>query len=373
MNDDTSMITPEVQGLIQANSSKLFDGSISVEELGRIVFKDDRLDGRDKKIKALNQWLIDNGLKVKSKPVRETIEILEPEQIEFIKANIDKMKSMEMARALWPSKKMTPLNKEFILLQRFCRELRPEAVPDGEKMADGPYKAPKSIYYLVPRINSYIGKYQMGDVKPLPQNEAQIPERELKNLRVLLRYMNTPTFIHAVNIYGLEQERELFESKFIRFTFETPDLTEIEVDQYINLCDKAVSLHQIKKNNQILQAEINQNFDSSDGDKKKLAMTYVELLGGYRQKEADAESALEKTLKSLVGGRNERLKGRLADNATVMNLVEAFQNEKKRLELVALAEQQRNAERHAVENLSSMDAVVALIAGFSKEQARNGE
>lgn len=373
------MITPEIEIKIKSKLDELLKGTLTLDQLTKFVFDDPNIDGRSVKGRELKQWLIENSVAFKTSGARaseskaETANFeLEKEQKEFIEANIEKMRPMEMARILWPKKKISPLNREFRSLQEYIVEIRPDAIADSDKSAGEAYVPPQSIYRLVPKINSYITRYKLENIKPLPINEKLIPEAELKNLRSVLNYLNTDTFVLSINIYELVQERELFESKFIRYVYDKPDLTEEEVDQYILICDKSVSLHQIRRNIQTLQKEINTNLESGDVEKKKVAMSFIELLNAYRAKESDAESVLDKTIKGLVGTREKRLQGRLQNNATVMNLVTAWQDEEKRRQLLALAEKQREAQREAVDKLHNMDAVVSLIAGFDANQAKYG-
>lgn len=366
-------ITSEMEVVIKTRLEEIFAGTLSLDDLTKFIFKNEKIDGRNKEGRTLRKWLIDNGITFKtSKSEKENRFELLNEHKEFIRSNIDTMRPMEMARVLWPSKKISPLHREYLALQTYIQELKPEAMPSSDKMADGPYIAPQSIYRLVPKINSFISKYKIENAKPLPKEEKLLSERDVKYLKALLGYLNTDVYVLSINIYALVEERELFESKFIRYVYDKPDLTEEEVDQYIAVCDKSVALHQIRRNIQVLQREINLNLESGDAEKKKVAMSYIELLSTYRQKETDAEKRQNDTLEGLVGTRDKRLKGRLTNNATIMNLVVAWQTEEKRKELLELAMKQRAAEEDAVKKLSSMDAVMALVAGFSTEQAANG-
>ena len=45
--------------------------------------------------------------------------------------------------------------------------------------------------------------------------------------------MHTFRFLHQIGTYNIETDRELFESSFVRYTWDKPDLTQEEVDQYI--------------------------------------------------------------------------------------------------------------------------------------------
>jgi hypothetical protein len=357
-------ITPEMEQVIRENWDK-----ISLDDLTRKITGNPKLDGRNREGRAIRDWMIVRGLKVKTaRYEKEGPYELTDDQKELIAMNIDKMKPMEMARLLFPDKKLTPLNREFVAIQKHVKVLSPNAIPPHEAVAEGQYEPPKSIYRLIPKINKYISKYQIEEAKLL--EVKTLSDKEIKNLKSLLTYMNNHVFISAINVYEKENERELFESRFIRYTYDKPDLFEEEVDQFIAVCDKAVSLYQLKQQIQTLQREINQNLETGKEDNKRVAMSLIELLESYRERETASEKWMDNVIDNLVGTRNKRLQGRQRENASIINLVEAFQGEKTRQELLQVAKEQREAERAAVDKLSNMDQVKALIAGYSKEDAK---
>ena len=63
--------------------------------------------------------------------------------------------------------------------------------------------------------------------------------------------MHTFRFNHQINNYETQNDRDLFESSFIRYTYDKPDLTQEEVDQYIVLSSEVVisaNIQRRKKN-----------------------------------------------------------------------------------------------------------------------------
>lgn len=80
---------------------------------------------------------------------------------------------------------------------------------------------------------------------------------------------------------------------------------------------------------------------------------------------------VDDTMTKLVQTRSKRLDNKFQENASILNLVEAWQTEKQRMKMIELAKEQKLLEGEEVDKLSDMDSVIALIAGFSKERARH--
>ena len=360
-------LTPERETFLRLQWSRM-----SIEELARETFGDKTLAANSPECDFVKLWIINESPKAKMlREEKNKIKELSEEQKEFINNHMDAgMSAFEITKLLFPNKKISPLNREFLLVQQHIKKFSPESIPKNEAIADGEYESPQSIFRLIPKVNKYIGHFNIEGSKPL--DAKSLSDRDIKNLKSMLINMNTHNFLAAINLYERESERELFESKFIRFTYDKPDLLQEEVDQYVAVCDKTVALFQLKQQIQTLQRRINLNFITDDDKKQKLATNDINLLESYRERETASEKWVENVLGTLVGSRNARLKGKVAENASVLNLVEAFQGEKKRQELAELFEKHKLAEQKAVDNLSSMDAVIALVAGYSSDDAKYG-
>lgn len=91
----------------------------------------------------------------------------------------------------------------------------------------------------------------------------------------------------------------------------------------------------------------------------------VELINAARGKWEASKERQKKLLAELTESRSIRLKNRLDQNASILNLVEAFQKEQTRKELLEIAEMEKKADIEETNKLANMDQVVALIAGMS--------
>ena len=75
---------------------------------------------------------------------------------------------------------------------------------------------------------------------------------------------HTFRFNHQINSLAATTDRELFESSFIRYTFDKGDLTQEEVDQYIVLATEVVIAANIQGRIEHLQGLLDDSADDSD-------------------------------------------------------------------------------------------------------------
>lgn len=344
-------------------------GSVPLLEMTRFVAGNPEEDGRSLIGKLIKSYVVEiGGTPITTKYSKIEMELTE-EHKEYIRRNYKNSKPLEIAKILFPEKKqLTALNKETILVQEFIKEFDPDAIDSKDALSVGTYRAPQKIETLLYKVVKYITKFTTGEAKaPDPQN---LTEQEKKQLLCLLSYINTHRFLSQINSYKKEDDRETFESCFIRYTYDKPDLMQEDVDQYIVICDEIVSQGKIQRTIELLDMQINEALESEAGA-RSISGNTVELINAQREKLNVSRKRVDDTMGKLISSRAKRLDNRFQENASILNLVEAWQNEKTRLQLIELAKEQKNREAEEIEKLSDMESVVALIAGFSKERARH--
>ena len=77
-------------------------------------------------------------------------------------------------------------------------------------------------------------------------------------------------------------------------------------------------------------------------------------------------------LESLKEKRSDRLKKQIADNASILNLVEMWKEEESRKKMIQLAEMRKEAVKDEITKLGTMDEVKARIMGISEDEVLNG-
>lgn len=338
-------------------------------DLTRKISGNPDADGRHYLGKIISRHIGELGGKPKTtKYVKVEMELTE-EKKTYVKNNYKNSKPLEIAKILFPEKKqLTALNKETILVQEYIKSFDPDAIDSKDELSTATYRAPQSIKTLLYKVVKYLTKFSTGEAKA-PDIE-NLTEAEKKNLTSLLSYINTHRFLSQINRYSKEDDRETFESCFIRYTYDKPDLMQEDVDQYIVICDEIVSQGKIQRTIELLDSQINEALDSEEGARSISANT-VELVNAQREKLNVSRKRVDDTMGRLVTNRSERMDSKLQENASILNLVTDWQNEKMRLQLIEIAKEQKHLESEEVDKLSDMDAVIVRIAGFSKDRARH--
>ncbi len=358
---DDSDLTPEQEAFVIANWQ-----TMDLQTMVREISGDPEADGRNKLGTAIRKFLASKGFVAKTTKYKAIGPLtLTEQQLEFIQQNADRSKPLEIAKLLFNNAKLTPLSREFKAVYKAVEGMSKNLVRRDEKPAEeDEYQPPQSIYRLIPRVNQFVPNSQEENVPLL--DPKKLSGSETKLMRALLSYVNIPRFKYQANQYTKEVDRELFESSFIGMTWDKPDLLREEVEQYIGLAAEIVQTAQIDRHIQRLDREVEDSL-SGDGD-RKLSMTMVELINAAREKLDKSKERQKKLIDNLTDSRADRLKKRVQANSSILNLVDAWRDEKKRKEFIELAMLQRKAEEADIDKIATMADVMALIAGVTKDE-----
>lgn len=369
-NKEEIVLTDEQKKFVDANWDKM-----NLKELTQQAFKNDKLTGLTREGRAIKAYIAQMNPDAKIKTTKyekgDNLIELNPEQKLLIRNNLGAMSWLELARLAFNNPRLTRLHTESKAVYNYCMEVDPGQIPDDEKLTDSDdYQPPTSIDRLVTRVNKYRFKYEGNKSKVLDKNDLR--QNDIKNLQALMGYMRVMRFIQQASKYHVEEDRELFESLFVRYCYDKPDLLEEEVDSYIVMCAEAVAITQIEKTVQLLREKLNDSLADTSGQKGVMTKTFADLINGQMDKLNQAKKNYESLKEKLIGARSERLENRIQQTASIINLVDAVKQEEKRIQLLKLAEKQKLLEATEVDELSNMESVVALIAGITKERAIHG-
>lgn len=225
------------------NNAVAKNPDISLSELTAMVFKDKTVDSRSKRGRLVKNYLIDNKIQYKDRSVyqRERVELTD-EQREFIKNNYKSQNYLDMARILFKKPDLTHLNLESKEVSKFVEHLQKDDPHylemytydgrDSKKNSNTEYFPPRRSDQTIFRINKYLN---------LGWEQSALKATQIKQVEVLQRYLNTFSFCYQINTYQRDDDRKLFEDAFIRYTYDKPDLTQEELDQFITLCTEVVT------------------------------------------------------------------------------------------------------------------------------------
>ena len=336
----------------------------SLLELIRIAYPDQpHLDGRSKEGKAVKAFLATREIKpLASHQYQPKKTDLTEEHKEFINNNFGMMSSVEMARVIFGNNELTNLNQESRAVDEYVKTLNPAAAfqPQSE-IPQEDYKPPKTIPAAITKINHYVLE-GVDKTKLTPRNK--------KDINALIGYLHTYRFLHHMNTYENQTDRELYESSFIRYTWDKNDLTQEEVDQYIVMSGEVVIASNIQRRVERLQQHLDASAEDTEG--RRIAMALVESISTAQTEYNQCVNRQQKLLESLKEKRSDRLKKQISNNASILNLVEMWKEEESRKKMIQLAEMRKEAVKDEITKLGTMDEVKARIMGISEDEVLNG-
>lgn len=343
-----------------------------VMEITQFVFDNKELDGRSKEARAIKKFLSTRDIKTKSTSdpyVRKEAIVLKDEQKEFIKTQAAAgMSVMEITKSLFNDPYLMPLSLE----ARVVREVFDEVVPQELKKeksfkikmpreyqeVDSEYRPPTSLESVIKRINAFV--YDKMD-------PAKLNPRQKNNALALMHYLNVHRFQMVMNEFDDDRDRVLMESSFIRWLHDKGNLSEEEVDLYINWGLDMVQHAQL--NREISQLKIvRDNLLDEDKMPPKGLVDQMNKL----QESLDQNQKRQKIAQNdLSGKRRDRVDG--ANNTmNLLQLVDAFKESEKREKLLKLVEARKKDVGNEIDRLETMDELKAQIFGIDRSDILNG-
>ena len=327
----------------------------SLLELIKLAFPDQEIDGRSKEGKAVKAFLATREIKPRASheyKAKEKIDLSEEDEL-FIKNNLEFMSAVEMAKVLFKNDQLTNLNQEARVVNDFIKTLEvsnsfesPEEVPTEK------YKPPKTFDKTLFRIN----KFTSNSI-----DKSKITQKIKKDVNALIAYLNTYRFSYQMNTYTSTTDRDLFESSFVRYTNDKPDLSQEEVDQYIVLASEVVIAASIQRRKEHLTRLLDGVVEDTEG---RASMSLVEAIGKTETEYNQSVNRQQKLLESLKEKRSDKLKKQITENASILNLVKVWKEEESRRKLIQLAELRRKSVSEEADKLSEMDEIKARILGL---------
>tara|TARA_Y100000593_G_scaffold95089_1_gene199456 strand:+ start:4581 stop:5579 length:999 start_codon:yes stop_codon:yes gene_type:complete len=319
------------------------------------------LDGRTKEARDLKQYLVSFDIRADGSHVYKPKKIeLTDDHKEFIDNHASLMSAVLIARTIFDDPSLNNLNAETKAVQEYLDEVNPHIVHQ-EETATERYEPPNTFDKTLKRINKFI--FEKID-KP------KMTGKQKKGVQSLMGYLNTFRFTQQANTYEGINHRDLFESSFVRYTYDKTDLSQEEVDQYIVLATEVVIGFMIQARSERLQALLDTAADDTEG--RRIAMGLVNAISAAQTEYNQCVTRQQKLLSDLKEKRSDRLKKQIKENASIISLVQMWKDEESRKKLIKLAELRKQAVKKEIQNLEGMDEVKARIMGISEEEVLDG-
>lgn len=323
-------------------------------ELTRKCFDNPLLDGRSREGRAVRKFLTQANIEYDTtrREKKEDISFTD-QQKEFILQQTEfGLSSFRIAQLLFPKEDIQPLSKESRAVLDYLKESNPDFVPsEGGSLKD--YSAPKASSRIVSKINDATG-LSLEDGKLNRQFQICVEKLGVN--------LNNSRFVRIMNNYTDKDDRDLFEQEFIRLTWDKPDLTADEVNLYLNVCKEVINLEVISKH----LNKLNEMFDVAD-DQQEMTVRLAEIIKTKSSEYHQCESRIENLTKKLQGDRAQRMQSKAKENASILSLVQFFQEKEERDNMVKMAEMEKKLVKKDAERLESMEQWKARWMGVGKD------
>jgi len=357
---DNELSEEQKQLIVNAWNNAPKDSPPSLKDLVQICFGGEH-DGRSGEAKAVKKFLAEKHIKARVSyeyQPKATIELSE-EAKEYIINHCSSMTAVEIARVLFNKKDLTILHNESRTVTNFIKTLEskilyqnPSIIPETN------YRPPKTIKQSMDLVNKYI----------LNCLDPKIAEKDAKIqncLKSLVRFCHMYRFVVIINNFSSAMDRELFEASYVRFIWNKPDLTEEELDAYVNLCCDIVNYTNMQRELDGLKEMRDQCLNDTDG--KRISLSIVESITSIRKEMDDNQKRQNKLMENLQGKRNERLDFKVKENASILQLIEAWRDEQERQRLIRFAEDRKKSVKEEIQRMDTLDQFKCEIFGLNRE------
>lgn len=339
----------------------------TIKEITHRVFGSD-FDGRTNEAKAIKRFLAGRQLRARgtheSPPSKTSKIAFTDTQLEFIRNHSTLLSPLEITQSLFSNPNLTALSAEARAIRAYLEEVSPETIKVTKSASEHRdvtdlYRPPKTMNELINRINEYIAeKFDIAKLNP----------RQKHNLNCLIHYLKVHRFQMVMNEFVDERDREMMESSFIRWLYDKGDLTEEEIDLYINWVLDIV-------NHSKMYRELNKLIafrDSVMEEKKVMSKPLVDQINKLYE-EIDANQKRQKTAQNdLSGKRRDRVANAGNHKQSVVQLIEAFKDHKKRELILQFAESRKKTVKNEMDRLDTMDDLKFELFGATKEELLHG-
>ena len=342
-------LTEHQKEYIRNNTDSIDD----LTQLTRQLFMNDELDGRSREGRAVRAYLAQQELSYSTRHVTVKADIvLKPAQEEFIRNNCAPgVSSLELARLVFSDHKIKNLSKEFWAVHNYINDNELD-VFDEETALSVKYTPPKAESRVILKINECVGT---------AISEEKMTVQHKRCIESLRKFMSAPRFLQVIETYTSLEDRNLFEAEFVRATWDKPDLTTDEINLYINVCMDYIHLKRI----QSAMTKLNRMFDEAE-DQQDLTVRLAELLKTKSEEYNQCEKRMESLISKLQGDRSKRIASSIEKNASILNLVQLFQEEEERKIMLKMAQMQKQVVAKEADKIESMPDWKSRVLGMSK-------
>ncbi len=323
----------------------------------RKFFENEDLDGRTKEGLAIRSFLVSNKIQYKTSKYEKIGDLpLTDQQKEFIREQAKSgLNSFRIAELLWADRTVIAMGLEHRTVTNYIRDSACEVGAVDDSATFVKYQVPRSIERVINKINEATG--EKLDKDRLSRHHKFCAERLSINL-------GNSRFLKIINCYTAQDDRTIFEQEFIRMTWDKPDLTADEVNLYMNVCKEIINLETTSRH----LDKLNKMFEETQ-EQNEMSIRLAEIIKAKSSEYHQCEGRVESLIKKLQGDRAGRISARQKENASILSIVQLFQDEEERANMIKIAEMQKALVADEANKMETMVEWKARILGISLDDA----
>jgi hypothetical protein len=319
------------------------------------------LDGRYAWAKAIKSLLVQNDLPLNLLQPPPKFVTLTDEQKEYIVNHCQTMKPVEMTRELFQNQMLSPMSAEAREVLAHIKQIDPAMVPDSDSPGDI-YKPPRQVPHVLVRIKKYVNITRSWDKDKLTPTQK-------KSCEALIHYLHDMRFCRQINSYEKVEDKITFESEFIKYCYNKPELEQEEISQYVALCSFVVQEFNIKNHIEMLQRNIEREYEEKDG---KISGNLIEALESARSDLGSCTLRQGKLYESLTEKRSEKMSKELKDKESLLNLFNTWKNYDSRQQLIKIRQKDKESLRKQIEEIEDMSELKQRVLGLTIDDIIDG-
>ncbi len=375
MAKDFELTEEHKQKILQyVQDSETNDTPLSLKGIAQHVFNDPKQNGQTVEGRATKKFLGEKSVnfEVRTFEKKGFLELTE-EQKKKLDANLaayikKDINSLELAKIIYEKEDLSTVHQETRTVINYLNSSIDKMDGDAfkkltftgnfEDSTNEDYKPPRSLAQTLTRINRYV----VGE----DWKEGQLRSQQRKQAESLQNYLNTYRVKYEINSYPKQSQREVFEDAFVRYTYDKAGLQQEHLDMFCTLASERVNEVNIKAQINIMTFAMESQNNESEG--RKIAMGLIEAITSSRTELNQCLGRQDKLYKALVAQRSKELETKKTENASMLNLVLAWQQQDYRRSTLHLAIKEKEKLRDEVKKLSSIGEIKAMLRGLTKEE-----
>lgn len=332
-----------------------------IKDLVKII--DPRADGRSYLGKTISAFLDGKGIRYDTtKFVPKGEYSLNAEEQDFIVQQVTKGETspLKITKELFENDSLSALDAESLAVIAFMNDFK-SRLPSFDETAIDAYSPPANVKSLILRVNKALNNKRYI--------EENLNSKEKKQLESLRLHLHSLRFRYIWKGFIEKDHRELFESSVIRALHDKDDITEAELNMFLDICADQTELVKISLQKALLEKRQKIIYANPD---EKILMGLTEAYNSIVGELDKCRTRIEKNTKALTGTRADRLKNKNDKAANIASLIEAFRDEQTRAIFVKNAERTRELLKDEINRFEDLDALKARILGISVGELLDG-